>query len=323
MTYEPEGEKIYRLIAEVWKKKSDKKKLEKTRIRLDKELSVCFDEILRHLTAMKMQRLSSIEDVLKDWIKDSSKITRMLVKEREDYLLGLLISENKMSVQGCRELNLLAGEVSERVLEIPKTIQAFKSITSTGELRRLLDIGSALNRPSTINVLPDIFESICFFTESAEKEILKKRGGQISYQFGDADDLPFRDEYFSDISCVSTLEHVGFPNKNYGVENSEKLTKVERKDKVQNVINQVHRCLKANGTFVLSVPVSGSKKTKVTRSGNTSHSVFNLGEIKDLISDFSIKHECLFKKNRMGWSEVRDLTPERDFEVYFCECRKV
>lgn len=76
--------------------------------------------------------------------------------------------------------------------------------------KTILDAGSALNYQFAIRHPYFRNKKLTILTLAPEENCFWKLG--ISYQFGDLRDLPYRDDYFDEIVCISTLEHVGMDN---------------------------------------------------------------------------------------------------------------
>lgn len=95
--------------------------------------------------------------------------------------------------------------LDERVVEYPWVFSRLGT-----SVQPLLDAGSALNFETLLNlpVLRD--RPLTLVTLAPEGQCHYRRG--VSYHFADLRDLPFRDGYFGDVVCISTLEHVGMDN---------------------------------------------------------------------------------------------------------------
>jgi SAM-dependent methyltransferase len=112
----------------------------------------------------------------------------------------------------------------------------------------LLDAGSALNfeplmelpvlKEHSIHVVTLHPESNCFWQSS------------VSYEFADLRNLPFRDDYFAQIACISTLEHVGLNTEIYTSERVELLQKGDYK----LAASELWRVLKPGGHLYLTMP---------------------------------------------------------------------
>jgi SAM-dependent methyltransferase len=98
--------------------------------------------------------------------------------------------------------------LDERVVEFPW-------LFAKGLHGRVLDAGSVLNHEHILDrVLPQVDE---LHIVTLEPEALAFTQQRVSYLFADLRDLPYRDRYFDEVVCLSTLEHVGMDNSLYGV----------------------------------------------------------------------------------------------------------
>jgi SAM-dependent methyltransferase len=138
-----------------------------------------------------------------------------------------------------RRLRGLTGPAAgdERVIEIPWTLARLR-----GE-RRALDVGYANAEPAYLAALvaacPD---------EPTGADLLEAEVPGIRSVVADARSLPFDDEAFDVVLCVSTLEHVGLDNRLYGA--------VEERDEegIATALKEFRRVLAPEGRLLLTVP---------------------------------------------------------------------
>jgi SAM-dependent methyltransferase len=79
---------------------------------------------------------------------------------------------------------------------------------------RVLDAGSVLNHRHVLErLLPEV-DDLTITTLAPESVAFTELS--ISYLYGDMRALPFRDGWFDEVVCLSTLEHVGMDNSGYG-----------------------------------------------------------------------------------------------------------
>ncbi len=133
--------------------------------------------------------------------------------------------------------------IDERIVEYPWLISKLPQGSGT-----LLDAGSALNfkpvieRPvlkeKTVHVVTLHPESNCFWQSG------------VSYEFADLRELPFKDHYFDQIACISTLEHVGLNTEMYTSERVEVLQKGD----YTLAAGELWRVLKPGGRLYLTMP---------------------------------------------------------------------
>ena len=81
----------------------------------------------------------------------------------------------------------------------------------------------------------------------------------VSYVYSDLLEKNFKDNYFDIITCISTLEHIGFDNKIYKTLN--KLIKVKKLMYLE-VIRNFRSYLKKNGVLFITLPFGKHQKFK-------------------------------------------------------------
>jgi hypothetical protein len=115
-----------------------------------------------------------------------------------------------------------------------------------------LDAGSTLNFKYLVEH-PAIQEKDLFiYTYYPEEEnFVSKR---ISYNFGDLRDLPYRDDFFEEIVCQSTIEHIDMDNSMYGYDLKSSAAVKEKNYEYIKVIDELVRVLKTKGQLLLTFP---------------------------------------------------------------------
>lgn len=94
--------------------------------------------------------------------------------------------------------------LDERVVEIPW------AVLGLGDAVNILDAGSALNQPRVLDRLAD--RRVSIVTLYPERY---RNAGPVAYLFEDIRDLPYKDGVFDAVTCLSTIEHVGFCAEGY------------------------------------------------------------------------------------------------------------
>ena len=141
----------------------------------------------------------------------------------------------------------LSKYIDERIVEIPWVIKELKKIKGN-----MLDAGSTLNKYYIIKEIKH-FKKIFFTTLFPEKKYFNNLN--ISYTYEDLCDLSFKDNYFDVVTCISTLEHIGFDNKIYNYGNfKHSRKKIGKETKLHQALKNMKRVLKRNGTMLISVP---------------------------------------------------------------------
>jgi SAM-dependent methyltransferase len=132
--------------------------------------------------------------------------------------------------------------LDERIVEIPWVLA---KLPSTGPV---LDAGSALNHPTILErVMPQI-ESLTI-TTFTEEETHPELGP--SYVQADLRSLPFDDCSFETVVCVSTLDHVGMDNSEYGATEGRS---DDPDGEVAIALHELRRVLRPAGRLLVTVP---------------------------------------------------------------------
>jgi SAM-dependent methyltransferase len=311
---------INQILLDLTRKKKDHKvAYERAALKLQ-ELDVSIQKARDELVSCLKLQKTSVKEFVKGQPTNIQKIARFLVKEEQEKALGEILDGTAI-----REKSIIKAfntSYNERIIELPTVVEALLRLDE--EPSHILDVGNALNKKSIIRQIKDKKKRINFFTQSADKEEIHSFSDVASYNFGDAINLPFKDGLFSSITCVSTIEHVGFENKNYGIENDKTLSTNKRLVKAQAVIDEIHRCLKVGGNFLLTVPVSASAKTKIKITGKdgSDYSIFSISDVYDLLNSFTISNKSFFHATAKGWERSKSNTPKSEYEIFYCECIK-
>jgi len=125
-------------------------------------------------------------------------------------LVGSLLDSEPWRVRFARGLRLPAGlgaGFDERVVEYPWLL-------SRRLAGRVLDAGSVLNHRHLVERVLPLVDELTVATLAPEPVAFTSLG--ISYLYADLRRLPLRDDWFDEVACLSTLEHVGMDNTVYG-----------------------------------------------------------------------------------------------------------
>jgi SAM-dependent methyltransferase len=182
--------------------------------------------------------------------------------------------------------------VDERCVEYPWLV----SHLATGP-ERLLDAGSTLNHAHILE--HPVFQGklIDILTLSPEENCFWSKG--ISYLFHDLRRIPFRDNYYDEIACISTLEHVGCDNSSFTNSN------LDREDKPRDftlAMTELHRVLKPGGTLFLTVPFGLYRHFGLQQQfdrGLLSAAVEAFGTASNVTEEF-------FRYSEKGWNRASD-----------------
>ena len=134
--------------------------------------------------------------------------------------------------------------LDERIVEIPWIVNELKKNKGV-----LLDAGSTLNFRYILKRISH-FKKIFITTLYPEKVFYNDLN--ISYTYEDLSNLSFKKNFFDIITCISTLEHIGFNNEiyNYGRYKTNKRAKID----IKKVLFNLKRVLKKNGVLLITIP---------------------------------------------------------------------
>lgn len=137
--------------------------------------------------------------------------------------------------------------IDERIIEIPWFISKLKE-----EKTKLLDAGSSLNHEIILQQPIFSIKETTIYTYFPEPLNFNQK--RISYVYGDLRELPFKDTFFDEIVCISTLEHIDMDNSMYGYEIKNHENPATKSYEYLRVIQEFLRVLNANGNMIITVP---------------------------------------------------------------------
>lgn len=138
--------------------------------------------------------------------------------------------------------------LDERIVEYPWIFANLKK-----EKTVFLDAGSTFNFDYLLN--NELIENKDKFIYTFYPEDKNYNHKKISYVYGDLRDLPFRDDFFEEIVCQSTIEHIDMDNSIYGYDLKSTVDIFSNKSyEYLKVIEELLRVLKANGQLLLTFP---------------------------------------------------------------------
>jgi SAM-dependent methyltransferase len=189
--------------------------------------------------------------------------------------------------------------IDERIIEYPWLFSRLP--VGAG---KLLDAGSALNFDHLLEQ-PKLKEKrvhIC--TLAPEDRAFWEKG--VSYVYEDLRNLPYKDESFDWISCLSTLEHVGMDNTMLYTSDSTKRESNRRA--YLDAVTELRRVVKTGGTVYVTVPYGKAKDLGWQQ-------IFDEAMVDALVSAFKPKtvQRFYFAYEPEGWrvataAETKDAT---------------
>lgn len=135
--------------------------------------------------------------------------------------------------------------LDERIVEYPWLIARLPEGGG-----RLLDAGSTLNHPHVLSHAKLKSRKVFVSTLAPEGWAAWQWG--VSYVFEDIRDCCFKDGYFDEVACISTMEHVGLDNTM--LYTSESSLQENNPDTFADFLLELRRVLRPGGTLYLSMP---------------------------------------------------------------------
>lgn len=187
--------------------------------------------------------------------------------------------------------------LDERVVEYSWAFDRVAGLRRPGAVA--LDAGSVLNHKPVLDCWREReFPPLSIVTLAYEGSA--QVSTDVRYEFADLRRLPYRDEWFSIVLCLSTLEHVGLDNKGYGAQGGRD---VNPDAEAIRAMNELRRVTVPGGTLLLSVPFG-------TRSDRGWFRVLNQDDLLSIttVDGWRSAPPRIFRATRDGWRE----TPSAD-----------
>ncbi len=125
----------------------------------------------------------------------------------------------------------------ERVVEIPWALSRYHGA------RRVLDVGYANAEPEYVSALVSLAPELLVGVDLAAADV-----PGMTTVVADVRALPFEDDAFDLVFCISTLEHVGQDNRVYGVDST------HARDSFAQALRELGRVVARDGRILLTVP---------------------------------------------------------------------
>ena len=172
----------------------------------------------------------------------------------------------------------------ERVVEYPW-------LFGRGLRGSVLDAGSVLNHRHVVEPLLARADALTIATLAPEPVAFTELG--VSYLYADLRDLPLRSDWFDEVVCLSTLEHVGMDTAIYGAD-------TPRADNPQEeaarALRELLRVVKPGGRVHVSVPFGCSEDLGWLRQ-------LDRAEVDDLFARAGVasREEVVYAYTDQGW----------------------
>jgi O-antigen chain-terminating methyltransferase len=175
--------------------------------------------------------------------------------------------------------------LDERVIEIPWVLSRYH------DDEHVLDIGYAYAEPSYLLGLLELEADQLVGVDLAEPFPLEG----METVTADVRSLPFKNEAFDLVFCVSTLEHIGRDNTRYGV-------RTLRRGGMESALRELRRVLAAKGRLLISVPTGAEEE----HDWFVQHSPAGWLQLFDHAGFHTPEHE-IYELQPEGWRSVDEL----------------
>jgi len=168
--------------------------------------------------------------------------------EYKEQQIGNVITDLQI-IKGFQSQSIPVGYgigVDDRIVEYP---WIFSNLSN--EKKIMLDAGSTFNFDYLLDHPTIKQKDLTIYTYYPESPNFNEK--RVSYVYGDLRVLPFRDNYFDEIVCQSTLEHIDMDNSMYGYDLSH-VTNKNKSYEYLKVIAEISRVLKPQGTAMITFP---------------------------------------------------------------------
>jgi SAM-dependent methyltransferase len=185
--------------------------------------------------------------------------------------------------------------IDERVVEYPWLFERVAALAHGAAPCRALDAGSVLNHWRVLDRWRAAgFPPVSIVTLGYER--FAQVSDDVRYEFADLRLLPYRDEWFTIVLCLSTIEHVGLDNRIYGSAVSAASNPTAE---ARRAMAELHRVTARGGTLLLSVPFGA-------RSNRGWFRVLDVADLEQLTSvpGWERKQARFFRATIDGWRET-------------------
>jgi hypothetical protein len=191
---------------------------------------------------------------------------------------------------------------TERVAEYPVFVEW---LLETPDDCTLLDVGSVLNNAEVSEIIRSRCRSLWFCNPNIEGEI--HFDGPLYYHRSALAAAFPGGETFDLVTCLSTIEHIGFDNSQYGSEEKARYSEPTI-EPLQEAFTQLARLMKPGGRLLVSVPFGLSEAITHPVTNRIAMQVFDDASLKSGMSELSKSSIStrvrVFAAEDSGWYEI-------------------
>lgn len=212
-----------------------------------------------------------------------------------------------------------SGESWLEAIRIPKAANHGERVAEYAFIASLLkknkplsivDVGCVLNNPVIVDYVEH--QSRVYFLNPALETVHYKKYGYFKFSLSDWH-LPLT---FSLVTCLSTIEHIGFDNTRYGVNEFDQGWDWSRCiEEVVRDIEKLYSMTEPGGTMVASCPYGHDEYVlHPPVTGVRTAQVLHLGHVEALRKEFGCRIEIItLRLSEIGWEHCN---PDEVFQPY-------
>lgn len=137
--------------------------------------------------------------------------------------------------------------IDERIIEYTWAFKHLENKNST-----LLDAGSTFNFNEIISSEKIQAKHVTIFNYNKEKNHFANKN--VFYEYGDLRKMPFKNESFDEVVCISTIEHIDMDNSIYGYDIKNNSLEKEKSYEFLFAIDELIRVMRQGGELLLTFP---------------------------------------------------------------------
>lgn len=178
--------------------------------------------------------------------------------------------------------------IDERIVEYPWIFSKLSNNQTN-----ILDAGSTFNFEFIVNHSSIKKKNLTIYTFFPEQDCFFKN--RINYVFGDLRSMFFSDNYFDEIVCQSTIEHIDMDNSIYGYQTEDKVK--GKSYEYMKALHEIVRVLKPGGVLLLTFPFGKYEFHNFFQQFDDEM----LGRVVNYLSPLGAIDTEFFKYEKNGW----------------------
>lgn len=235
-----------------------------------------------------------------------------------------ILAYSKQVLSGEKKLDFsrpVGKGYTERCIETPWVAHLVKDV------KILLDIGFTFASPEYLGLLlelKDKYNVQISAVDIIEPQRVKTRYPsewlnsvlEVKVMIGDIRSIDLPKDHFDAVTCISTIEHVGFDEPSKTLPNSaferkydaSEVNYIRDHDTNRNVLDNLHKTLKPKGKLLISVPMGkgGAILTRDSLGFYCAQMEYNTESWNEIVGHkgYALEEQRFFRLTDLGWVEV-------------------